>query len=103
MPKNNSDISREVERIRHEEALTKEIKRLRSELYEADKKIVSLMVDNDRLVSERDALAVINQQLQDDLEKSDLLVDKVYNKLQEEIEMLRKDNLQLIQQIGGGE
>jgi len=85
MPKNNSDIAREVERIRHEEALTKEIKRLRSELYEADKKIVSLMVDNDRLVSERDALAVINQQLQDDLEN------------------LRQDNLQLIEQIGGGE
>ena len=103
MPKNNSDISRDIERIRHEEALIQEIKRLRSELYEADKKIVSLMVDNDRLVSERDALAVINQQLQDDLEKSDLLVDKVYNKLQEEIEMLRKDNLQLIEQIGGGE
>ena len=84
MPKNNSDISLDIERIRHEEALTKEIKRLRSELYEADKKIVSLMVDNDRLVSERDTLAVINRQLHDDLEK------------------LRQDNLQLIEQIGSG-
>jgi len=78
MPKNNSDISRDIERIRHEEALTKEIKRLRDELYKADKKVVGLLVDNDALVK-------INRQLQDDLE------------------MLRSDNLQLIEQIGGGE
>lgn len=103
MPKNNSDIARDVERIRHEEALQREIKDLRAKLYEADKRVVGLLVDNDRLVSEKEALAVINQRLQNDLEKSDLLVDKVYNKLQEEIEMLRKDNLQLISQIGGGE
>jgi uncharacterized protein (DUF342 family) len=85
MPKNNSDITRDVERIRSEEALTAEIKRLRDELYEADKKVVGLEVDNDRLVSEKEALAVINQQLQDEVEK------------------LRQDNLQLIEQIGGGE
>jgi len=77
MPKNNSDISRDIERIRHEEALTKEIKRLRDELYKADKKVVGLLVDNDALVK-------INRQLQDDLE------------------MLRSDNLQLIEQIGSG-
>lgn len=37
------------------------------------------------LVAERDALAKINRQLQDDLDK------------------LKQDNLQLIEQIGGGE
>ena len=78
MPRNNSDISRDIERIREVEAMTKEIKDLRTKLYEADKRVVGLLVDNDALVK-------INRQLQGDLEK------------------LRQDNLQLISQIGGGE
>ena len=85
MPKNNSDISRDVERIRYGEALQREIKRLTNELYKADKDNVGLRIDNDRLLSERDALVRINQQLQADLET------------------LRNDNLQLIEQIGGRE
>ena len=83
MPRNNSDISRDVERIRYEEALQREIKRLTNELYKADKDDVGLRIDNDRLMGERDALAKINRQLQAD------------------IETLRNDNLQLIEQIGG--
>lgn len=85
MPKNNSDISRDVERIRYEEALRMDIKRLTYELFKADKDNVGLRIDNDRLMSEKDALVKINKQLQDDLET------------------LRNDNLQLIEQIGGGE
>lgn len=85
MAKNNSDISRDVERIRYEEALRMDIKRLTYELYKSDKENVGLRIDNDRLMSERDALVIINQQLQADLET------------------LRNDNIQLIEQIGGGD
>jgi len=59
MPKNNSDISRDIERIRHEEALQREIKDLRAKLYEADKRVVGLMVDNDKLKA--DNLQLISQ------------------------------------------
>lgn len=69
--KNNDNITKDVESISYEEALEKEIKWLKNELY--------------RLVNERDTLVKINQQLQD------------------ELEALKNDNLQLIEQIGGGE
>ena len=64
MPRNNSDITREVEYIREIESYNKEIMDLRFKLYEADKRIARLELEN---------------------------------------ETLRNDNLQLIEQIGGGE
>lgn len=52
--KNNDNITKDVESISYEEALEKEIKWLKNELY--------------RLGNEHNALVKINQQLQDNLE-----------------------------------
>ena len=73
MPKNNSDIAKDVEHIRHTEQLDRQIRELETRLYRAD-------VHNSKLLCEKEALEKINAELQSQVEK------------------LRGDNTQLLEQ-----
>ena len=73
MPKNNSDISKDVEHIRNTEQLERQIRELETRLYRADREVAAYAVDND-------ALRKINAKLQSDnsqlLEQYDQLAAK---------------------------